>query len=89
MRIAGQGTGGGSRPGPRQRLSSNRTSRLIGYLPIAPDASVVRDHRKIVFYDLTELDPGRGAALFGGVGVGEQYASPTWEDRAVRLAGLI
>ena len=66
---------------------SYRTRRLIGYLPIAPDASVVRDHRKIVFWDLTELDPAKGAALFGGVGVGEQYASPTWEDRAVRLAG--
>jgi hypothetical protein len=65
---------------------SYRTSRLVGYLPIAPD-TMVRDHRKIVFYDVTELDPGKGAALFGGVGVGEQYASATWEDRAVRLAG--
>jgi hypothetical protein len=65
---------------------SYRTRRLIGYLPIAPD-TIVRDHRKIVFFDLTELDPGKGAALFGGVAVGEQYASPTWEDRAIRLAG--
>ena len=65
---------------------SYRTSRLIGYLPIAPD-NMVRDHRKIAFSDLTELDPGKGAALFGGVGVGEQYATATWEDRTVRLAG--
>jgi phosphatidylserine/phosphatidylglycerophosphate/cardiolipin synthase-like enzyme len=65
---------------------SFRTSRLVGYLPIAPD-TMVRDHRKIVFYDLTERDPGKGAALFGGVGVGEQYATATWEDRAVRLTG--
>ena len=65
---------------------SYRTSRLIGYLPIAPD-NMVRDHRKIAFFDLTELDPGKGQALFGGVGVGEQYATATWEDRAVRLAG--
>jgi hypothetical protein len=65
---------------------SYRTGRLIGYLPIAPD-TMVRDHRKIAFFDLTELDPGKGFALFGGVGVGEQYASPTWEDRAVLLAG--
>jgi hypothetical protein len=65
---------------------SYRTSRLVGYLPIAPD-TMVRDHRKIIFYDLTELDPGRGAAIYGGVGVGEQYASATWEDRAVWLAG--
>ena len=65
---------------------SYRTNRLIGYLPIAPD-TIVRDHRKIIFYDVTELDPGKGAAIYGGVGVGEQYASATWEDRAVRLAG--
>jgi hypothetical protein len=65
---------------------SYRTSRLVGYLPIAPD-TIVRDHRKIVFYDLTERDPGKGAALFGGVGVGEQYATASWEDRAVRLTG--
>jgi hypothetical protein len=65
---------------------SYRTSRLIGYLPIAPD-TIVRDHRKIIFYDVTELDPGRGAAIYGGVGVGEQYASATWEDRSMRLAG--
>jgi phosphatidylserine/phosphatidylglycerophosphate/cardiolipin synthase-like enzyme len=65
---------------------SYRTGRLIGYLPIAPD-TMVRDHRKLAFYDLTERDPGRGAALYGGVGVGEQYATATWEDRAVLLAG--
>ena len=65
---------------------SYRTSRLIGYLPIAPD-TIVRDHRKIIFYDVTELDPGKGAAIYGGVGVGEQYASATWEDRSTRLAG--
>ena len=34
---------------------SYRTSRLIGYLPIAPD-NMVRDHRTIAFFDLTELD---------------------------------
>ncbi len=65
---------------------SFRTNRLISYLPIAPD-TIVRDHRKIIFFDVTELDPGQGAAIYGGVGVGEQYASATWEDRAVRLAG--
>jgi hypothetical protein len=65
---------------------SFRTGRLIGYLPIAPD-TMVRDHRKLAFFDLTERDPGKGAALYGGVGVGEQYATATWEDRAVLLAG--
>ncbi len=66
--------------------ASYRTSRLIGYLPIAPD-NMVRDHRKIAFFDLTELDPAKGEALFGGVGVGEQYATATWEDRTVHLTG--
>ncbi len=47
----------------------------------------MRDHRKIIFYDVTELDPGKGAAIYGGVGVGEQYASATWEDRSTRLSG--
>jgi hypothetical protein len=65
---------------------SYRTRRLVGYLPIAPD-TIVRDHRKIILYDVTELEPGKGAAIYGGVGVGEQYASATWEDRATRLAG--
>ncbi len=65
---------------------SYRTNRLIGYLPIAPD-TIVRDHRKIIFYDVTELDPGKGASIYGGVGVGEQYASATWEDRSTRLSG--
>ena len=63
-----------------------RTGRLLSYLPIAPD-TIVRDHRKIIFFDVTELDPGKGAAIYGGVGVGEQYASATWEDRATRLMG--
>ena len=38
---------------------SCRTSRLIGYLPIVPD-NMVRDPRKIAFFDLPELDPGKG-----------------------------
>src|SRR5262249_14934586 len=65
---------------------SYRTSRLVGYLPIAPD-TMVRDHRKIVFFDLTERDPGKGAALFGGVGVGEQYATAAGEAGAGQLPG--
>ena len=56
---------------------SYRTRRLVGYLPIAPD-TIVRDHRKIILYDVTELEPGKGAAIYGGVGVG----------RAVRLRHL-
>ncbi len=58
------------------------------YLPLAgwPD-NVIRDHRKIAFYDITEEDPYRGAATFTGMGVGEHYIGPNWEDRALVLSG--
>ncbi|HSP91847.1 MAG TPA: hypothetical protein VLN08_13115 [Vicinamibacterales bacterium] len=65
---------------------SFRSNDLVGYMPFAPD-SLMRDHRKIAFCDLTEADPAKGEAYFAGVGVGEQYMTPTWEDRAVRLTG--
>jgi len=65
---------------------SYRTSRIVGYLPIAPD-NAIRDHRKIAFRDVTELDPAKGEALFTGVSVGEQYATPTWEDRSLLATG--
>jgi hypothetical protein len=51
-----------------------------------PDV-VMRDHRKISFHDVTETDPGRGEAIFTGMGVGDHYAGPTWEDRAVLVVG--
>jgi hypothetical protein len=65
---------------------SFRTTRLVGYLPLASD-NAIRDHRKIAFRDVSEADPARGEALFGGVSVGEQYTSETWEDRALLAAG--
>lgn len=63
-----------------------RSNRMLPGVVAIPDA-VARDHRKIAFYDLTERDPGRGAAVVTGTGVGEHYASPTWEDRALRVRG--
>jgi phosphatidylserine/phosphatidylglycerophosphate/cardiolipin synthase-like enzyme len=51
-----------------------------------PDV-VMRDHRKISFYDVTETDPGKGEAIFTGMGVGDHYAGPTWEDRAIMASG--
>jgi hypothetical protein len=51
-----------------------------------PD-NVMRDHRKISFYDITEDDPYRGRAMYSGMGIGEHYMGPTWEDRAVLLQG--
>ncbi len=49
--------------------------------------NVIRDHRKLAFYDLTEGDPYRGMLLVTGMGVGENFASPEWDDRAVLLKG--
>jgi len=62
--------------------------RARGILPLLgiPD-DLIRDHRKIVFYDVTEADPYRGLALYTGVGVGEHYSGPEWEDRAIVVQG--
>ncbi len=65
---------------------SFRASHLFDYFPYAPD-NVMRDHRKISFYDITELDPGRGESMFTGMGVGEHYSGPTWDDRALLVRG--
>ncbi len=51
-----------------------------------PD-NVMRDHRKIVFYDITEDDPYRGMAIYTGMGIGEHYSGPTWEDRSIMAQG--
>jgi phosphatidylserine/phosphatidylglycerophosphate/cardiolipin synthase-like enzyme len=47
----------------------------------------MRDHRKIAFYDVTESAPFLGGMVLSGVGVGEHYATPTWEDRGVLVRG--
>jgi hypothetical protein len=65
---------------------SFRSKRIIPPLPFSPD-NLMRDHRKIVFYDINESDPYRGALILMGVGIGEHYASPTWEDRGYRIRG--
>jgi phosphatidylserine/phosphatidylglycerophosphate/cardiolipin synthase-like enzyme len=59
--------------------------RVIPVLGL-PDV-LMRDHRKISFYDVSEADPARGEAIFTGMGVGDHYAGPTWEDRAILVAG--
>jgi hypothetical protein len=65
---------------------SFRSSRVVGFLPFAPDA-ITLDHRKLFFYDVTEEDPGRGEALFSGTGVGSEYGGPTWDDRGLLASG--
>lgn len=51
-----------------------------------PD-NVYRDHRKLVFYDITEADPYRGEAMYTGAGVGEHYSNLSWEDRTLLVSG--
>jgi hypothetical protein len=51
-----------------------------------PD-NMMRDHRKLVFYDITEEDPYRGGAMYTGAGVGEHYANLSWEDRSLLVRG--
>ena len=51
-----------------------------------PD-NVMRDHRKVAFYDVTEADPYRGMVIYGGMGIGEHYSGPGWEDRGILLQG--
>lgn len=65
---------------------SFRSGHIVPGVPFAPD-NLMRDHRKIVFYDLTEAEPYRGALLLMGIGIGEHYASATWEDRGYRIRG--
>lgn len=67
---------------------SFRSPSLIKYLSFTPD-NIMRDHRKITFYDVTELDPSKGEAIYTGMGVGEHYAGPTWDDRAVLARGPV
>ncbi|MGD9346051.1 MAG: hypothetical protein PVH84_09335 [Candidatus Aminicenantes bacterium] len=62
------------------------SSHIFRYVPFIPD-NVMRDHRKITFFDITEFDPGKGEAMYTGVGVGEHYATPTWDDRAILARG--
>jgi len=65
---------------------SFRSNYLFQWVPFIPDV-LLRDHRKISFYDITEMDPSKGEAIFTGMGVGEHYAGPTWDDRAILVAG--
>lgn len=59
--------------------------RLVPGLPVSDN--ILRDHRKLVFYDISEEDPYRGRAIYTGAGVGEHYADGTWEDRSLLVRG--
>ena len=65
---------------------SFRSSHTIPGIPFTPD-NVMRDHRKLVIYDVNEANPSRGAVFVMGIGIGEVYSSATWEDRGFRIRG--
>lgn len=67
---------------PDPSFANPHLARLIS----VPD-NMLRDHRKVVFYDITEADPYRGEAIFTGAGVGEHYSNLSWEDRALLVRG--
>ena len=62
------------------------SAHMLPGLIFLPD-DMMRDHRKIAFYDVTETDPAKGEAIFSGMGVAEHYIGGTWEDRAVLVRG--
>jgi hypothetical protein len=65
---------------------SFRSRHIIPGLAFAPD-NLMRDHRKLVIYDVNEADPNRGAMFVMGTGIGEMYSNATWEDRGFRVRG--
>lgn len=64
-----------------------RSRRLLRRGPPLGADNLMRDHRKIVIRDVTGSDPAQGEVIVAGVGVGEHYASPTWDDRALIVHG--
>ncbi len=64
--------------------SGGLVGNILGY----PD-DVMRDHRKIAFRDVTEDDPYGGEAIVTGMGVGQQYLGPGWDDRSLMLQGPV
>lgn len=58
---------------------------LVPGLPIQDN--MLRDHRKLVFYDVSEAHPYAGEAIYTGAGVGEHYTDGSWEDRSLLVKG--
>ncbi|MBI2402458.1 MAG: hypothetical protein HYV20_06945 [Gemmatimonadetes bacterium] len=59
---------------------------LVGSVFAYPD-QVMRDHRKLAFHDVTEADPSSGLAVLTGMGVGQHYLGPSWDDRSLLVQG--
>jgi hypothetical protein len=64
---------------------SFRNRRLLGP-PLGAD-NLMRDHRKLVLRDIFEDDPASGELILSGVGVGDHYATATWDDRSLLVQG--
>lgn len=64
------------------------TQDIFPFFMGLPDV-IMRDHRKISFYDVTEEDPYKGMAVYTGMGVGEHYVGASWEDRAMVVQGPV
>lgn len=64
--------------------SGGLISSVFGY----PD-DVMRDHRKIAFRDVSEEDPYGGIGILTGMGVGEHYLGPGWDDRSLVMQGPV
>ncbi len=65
---------------------SFRSHRIVPPIPFTTD-NIMRDHRKIALYDLDEADPFRGGMFLMGIGIGEHFATATWEDRGYGIRG--
>jgi hypothetical protein len=72
-----------NRPDPSY-MGGDLVGGLFGY-----SDDVMRDHRKISFRDVSEDAPFDGVAVLTGMGVGQQYMGPGWDDRALVLHGPI
>jgi len=55
--------------------------------PTFTDDWLMRDHRKMAFHDVFEEDPSLGEAIYAGLGVGEAYVGPHWDDRSLMVQG--
>lgn len=64
--------------------SGGLVSSVFGY----PD-DVMRDHRKIAFRDVSEDDPYAGVGILTGLGVGQYYLGPQWDDRSLLVQGPV
>jgi len=64
---------------------SFRSESVLAF-PVGAD-NLMRDHRKIMARDLDPADPWRGEVIVTGMGVGDHYADPGWDDRSLRVRG--